>query len=91
MDICKEKGIQLVIVFPPAYYESYQYFKNLPDVFKIYQDLTNEYRIPFFNYADSPLSKSTENFYNSQHLNKKGATKFSVIFAEDLNKVLMIK
>lgn len=88
INICKDKGIKLVIVFPPAYYESYKYFTNLPDTFKIYSDLALNNNIQFLNYADSEISKSTENFYNSQHMNTKGATKFSTILAEDLKKVL---
>ncbi len=60
---------------------------NTEAILKMYQDIAAEHRIPFFNYAHPALSQDKNLFYNSQHLNKNGAARFSQLFAEDLKRI----
>jgi hypothetical protein len=83
--LCKERGIELIIVFPPAYYESiYKYTKNVRDIFQVYQQLSARNHVQFWDYSRIPMTRDKENFYNSQHMNSNGAAKFSRLFANDL-------
>lgn len=83
---CKNLNIDLILVYPPTYIKSQQYINNKKDIIKFYKEISTNNNIPFLDYSDIELSYSTDYFYNSQHLNKKGAEIFSALLANDLNK-----
>ena len=83
--LCQEQNIQVLIVFPPAYYESvYQYTQNVGEIFRTYRELSTENHIKFLDYSKIPMTQDRKYFYNSQHMNRDGAGLFSHLFAEDL-------
>ncbi|WP_158849963.1 hypothetical protein [Algibacter sp. L1A34] len=84
----KQKGTFLVIVFSPTYIESQKYVNNRTELIDTYKKFSKKYDIPFFDYSSNALTTDKINFYNSQHLNKKGAELFSIILCADLNKIL---
>lgn len=54
----------------------------------IIHDLAEEYDIPYWEYNYMPLNQDTTFFYDATHLNKKGATLFSMDFASDMKEYL---
>ena len=80
----KEEDIDLIFVYSPEYIEGQVLVKNRNEIFSIYEEISNKHKIPFFNYSNDPISFDKSLFYNSQHLNKKGANKFTEEFIKDL-------
>jgi hypothetical protein len=50
---------------------------NRAQVFALFDELSDKFGVPVWDYSNSPNSARSQNFYNSQHLNADGATVFS--------------
>lgn len=85
---CKTAGIVPVLVFTPVYHESLQYVNNRTAILQFYATVANVNNIHFLNYSQDALSYNRSYFYNSQHLNKKGAEIFSRHLARDLKAII---
>ena len=79
---------RLVIVYPPELAEAHALFLNRADLFQRFRDTARAHGAEFLDYSDHPLTRSREYFYNSAHLNARGADLFSKDFAADLQRVL---
>ncbi len=84
LEICKKRGIRVILVFPPEYLETQGFFLNRKDTFKIFKDLADRFQVPFWDYSENPMCSKKAYFYNSQHLNQVGATVFSKSIAQRL-------
>ncbi len=84
---CATKNIKLYLVYPPTYHESKKYMHNRAEIITYYKNMANKYQISFLDYSDNELTLSKDNFYNSQHLNKKGAEIFTEILANNINQI----
>ncbi len=82
-DVQKE-GVRLVFVYTPEYIEGQDFTENRGEVISFYSSLSKSYEVPFLNYSDSLLSYRKELFYNTLHLNEKGANIFTEKFIADL-------
>ncbi len=80
--------IKVILVYPPSYFESQKFINNRNQIIEMYRSIANEYNIVFIDYSEHELCKNKDYFYNSQHLNKKGAEYFSKLVAVDLDKAL---
>ena len=87
---CKEDRVNIVLVYPPTYFESQNYIVNLTDIIAYYNNVSTEYQVPFLNYSKNEISFLKKYFYNSQHLNKKGAELFSERLALDLDSLKLM-
>lgn len=76
--------IDIILVYPPTYIKSQKLINNRGDIINYYQKIANKYDVPLLDYSNCYISNSTEFFYNSQHLNKKGAGIFTNILANEL-------
>lgn len=83
---CKKSNIELVLVYAPEYIEGQKFVLNRSDILNIYADLANQHNLLFLDYSNSKISFNKSLFYNTQHLNAKGATLFTKILAGDLKK-----
>lgn len=83
-----QAAIQTVLVYAPTYQPSHAYIKNRAAIINYYSSLAAKYQVPFLNYSNLALTKNKELFFNSQHLNRKGAQLFSRILAKDLKQYL---
>jgi hypothetical protein len=81
---CQSQGIQVVLVFSPEYKEMQALTKNRAEVFRKFREIAARYGVPFWDYSQAPLCENRELFYNSQHMNYRGAE----IFSEDIAKRL---
>lgn len=84
---CKQKNIRLILVYPPDYVEGRRLITNRDEIMNAYQVVAEKYHVPFLNYSDHTISGNKDYFYNSEHLNKKGAEFFSGILASDLKNI----
>lgn len=87
----QKEGIPVVLVYPPTYYESQKYINNRAEIIDLYVSIAQEYNIPLLDYSQLPITKDKAYFYNSQHLNQKGAEIFSKNLALDLQKHIQPK
>ncbi len=79
---CKENNIELILVYPPIFHKS----QNI--LVKEYRELAKNYNIKFYDFSHyKKLSSNRNYFYDSQHLNKKGAE----IFTSDLSDLIYLE
>jgi hypothetical protein len=83
-----QDNIIIVLVYPPTYAPSQDLIRNKKEVIDFYKDVAKQNNIPFLDYSSNPISEDVNYFYNSQHLNKKGAEKFTKILASDIKYYL---
>lgn len=86
LDFCRDNGIKVIIVYPPAFIQSMDYVNNKDEILGVFNSLSAEYHIPFHNYMYDSLNYSRDNFYNSQHLNRQAAEKFSYKLAKEIEQ-----
>ncbi|MFH1449281.1 MAG: hypothetical protein ABIG09_02600 [bacterium] len=87
--LTKTHKIELILVISPEYYEIYNYQNNRRKILSFIRKMASENGLTLLDYGGGKcfLSQSKEYFYNSQHLNAKGANIFSKIVAKDLHKI----
>jgi hypothetical protein len=74
---CRNKGIKVILVYTPEYIEGQKFVKNREEMFKLFINLSLKYNIPFWDYSNDAISFQKKYFYNSSHMNKKGAELFT--------------
>ena len=84
--LCHENGIPLIFVYSPEYIEMQKLEINRKQIFEHFQKVSRDFNVRLWDFSDSPLSTARGNFYNSQHLNAKGAALFSDALAQKLAK-----
>ncbi len=82
-----EKGIKVIIVMTPVYKDGYQLILNANEIKNKYKSLTNK-DVFFIDYTTDTICLNKNLFYNYAHLNSKGATVFSTMFADSLVKII---
>lgn len=85
-EICHQRGIPLLFVYSPEYYEMVALELDRPEIFAEFKVISERYGISIWDYTSSDISRNQQNFYNSQHLNATGAELFTKDFAERLTK-----
>jgi len=81
---CKKESINVILVYPPEFIENQYLTKNRTEIINLYSKFAEKYKLVFLDYSNNDLSYKKELFYNSQHLNKKGAELFTKILADDI-------
>ncbi|MCQ2974927.1 MAG: hypothetical protein MJ211_08960 [Bacteroidales bacterium] len=75
---CSKENIQLNFVYTPEYYYGRKFFKNRLEVITFFQKYSESLGIPFKDFSnDTIINYNTEYFRDVQHLNKRGAEKFT--------------
>jgi hypothetical protein len=90
LGFCKTKGITVIFVCTPEYYEAQNMLLNRDSIMNIYKNYSATYGIPILDYSKDSLCLDTINFYNSQHLNSMGAMKFNKKLVKDLKGIIPI-
>ncbi len=81
---CAEYNIKVILVLSPPYYELEGLVDNYKGLVSMYDSIAQVNNLLFLNYSDSPVSKDTLNFYNTTHLNRRGAERFTLELTQDL-------
>lgn len=84
IQLCNSKGIPIILVYSPEYYEMQELEINRPEILAKFREVSKRFGVPFWDYSDSELSRRRDFFQNSQHLNARGAAAFSEDFAKRL-------
>lgn len=84
----KLKTSKVIIVFSPGFSDIQRHFYNSPELFSTFNAACAKGNIPFWNYQNNSMCNDKKYFYDMYHMNKTGAEKFSVVFAEDLKKYM---
>lgn len=82
-------SIIVILVWAPEYKERFEIVKRMVTPLKkelLELEVKNE-GVYFIDLSTDSLSQSTDNFYDSFHLNKQGATLFSTKLGEKINKL----
>jgi hypothetical protein len=77
IELCQKNGIQLVLVYSPEYRGMQEMTNNRQDIFAEFHNLANQYHVQLWDYSGWKNDGDEDLFYNSQHLNAKGAALFS--------------
>jgi hypothetical protein len=88
---CKDKNIQVILVFSPQYIKVTEFTKNWNEEMQVYYDFSAKYNIPLLDYTHDSLCYDTAYFYNAMHLNKKGSELFSLKLANDIKEQNLYK
>lgn len=79
----KKNNIRLIFTTSPVYYEALGIDVDRNFRFKkVVEKLSKKNKIEWYDFSDCKLSKRKENFYNSSHLNKRGAEQYSKMISE---------
>jgi hypothetical protein len=70
---CKADNIQIIFVYTPEYIEGQRFTENREEIMKFYNQLSEKYSIPFYDFSNDEISYNKEYFYNTSHLNKTGS------------------
>jgi len=84
---CKRQHIAVILVYPPEYIELQHLMVNRGSTQKFYQQLSENYHVPYLDYSNDPVCFSTDYFYNSQHLNASGVKQFTKHLLHDLGTI----
>jgi hypothetical protein len=80
----KNQGIKVIFVYTPEYIDGQNFVTNRKTLFNIYYSISRAEKIIFLDYSKDSISYQKYLFYNSEHLNGRGATIFSRKFSNDL-------
>tara|TARA_B110001452_G_scaffold91363_1_gene75196 strand:+ start:1672 stop:2625 length:954 start_codon:yes stop_codon:yes gene_type:complete len=69
----KKNDIDVILTYPPEYFEASSFVENKSEWIKIFKKLSNEFEFEFIDFSDDSISYSKQYFINATHLNKKGA------------------
>ncbi|RQO29785.1 hypothetical protein DBR32_14465 [Taibaiella sp. KBW10] len=83
---CKKEDIQVIMVYSPQYTAIKQFLVGKEALVALYQKFAATYQIPFLDYSEDVLCFDQSNFYNTSHMNTKGATLFSQKLAHFLKR-----
>ncbi len=91
IQLCQQNGIQLIFVYSPEYAEMQKLTKNREEVFNLFRELSNSYKVPFWDYSGWEFAGNKDYFQNSQHLNAVGAAAFSDDLAKRLKEYFEVQ
>jgi len=81
---CQQEGIQVVMVISPFYIGGTRKMQDAGGMQQMFKKIADECGVPLLDYTYDELSYDTAYFYNTMHLNSKGADIFSRKVAHDI-------
>ena len=75
---CQRENIKVILVYAPEYFEVQPYYKNKSELINLCEESVKKYNCQFLDYSKNSLCYNRDYFYNSQHLNRRGAELFSL-------------
>lgn len=88
---CKEDSIQMIFVYTPFYIEGTKLVSNISEFYNLFDSIAKKNNIIILNYLSNEICYDSAYFYNAMHLNKKGAERFSIVLAHDLDSIGILK
>jgi hypothetical protein len=84
IELCRARGIRLILVYSPEYSDMQRLTTNRPEIFAAFRALAERHSVRLLDFSDWEHSTEQQYFQNSQHLNARGAALFSTLFATHL-------
>ena len=88
---CQKDSVKVIFVHSPLYFEATNKINDTAAMWTMYRSLSVKYNVPILDYTLDSICFDTTLFYNAQHLNRKGAERFSRILAKDLDSMGVIQ
>ena len=85
------KGVKIIFVYAPIYFEARQKLVNEKKMFEMYDSIARKFDITILDYNDMPMCYDTTYFYNATHLNRIGAELFTTKLAYDIDSLGLLK
>jgi hypothetical protein len=76
---------KVVLVYSPEYFEAQVLTKNRNEILEQVRKIAAHYGVEFWDFSNDPICYDKSLFYNSQHMNKRGADLFSRELGEKLS------
>jgi hypothetical protein len=83
---CKQNNISIMLVYTPEYIEGQKFVSNRSEIMDMYNKISEKYEIPFYDYSEDTISYMRQYFYNSGHMNKRGAELFTAKLIDELKQ-----
>jgi hypothetical protein len=74
---CHQANIKVVLVYAPEQKEGQEYIRNRKEVIQTFEHISQQQNVPFIDFSNDSLCYDKKWFFNSLHLNKKGADMFT--------------
>lgn len=91
INFCKDRGICLILVYPPNQVVFNRKVKNLQSIMNTYKNYSQKYHLPLLDYSNSSIALDTANFADGFHLNNIGADKFNQVLCHDIDESCLMK
>ena len=88
IELCQTNQIKIVLVYSPDYLESRAFFQDRDEVLQDFKRIAEHYHVPLWDFSGELMCADRKFFYNSQHLNRSGASAFSKTLGERLRTEL---
>lgn len=85
LDTCREKHIEVVLVYSPPYYKLNDYM-DTDRITGYYKEIAEKYNIRFLDFSKDSVSLDVNNYYNVTHMNRTGSGKFTRALVERLKE-----
>ena len=85
---CEQENIQLIFTIAPEFYKGQDYMLNRDEVINRYKTTLEKHHLPLLDYSNDSISFDQKYFYNTTHMNYKGADAFTKELAKDLKKYI---
>ncbi|WP_212006668.1 hypothetical protein [Chitinophaga sp. HK235] len=85
---CSRNHIELVLFYAPEHIDGQRFIANRNELLKLYNQFSRKYNIPFFDFSNDELCFNKKYFYNTMHLNNKGADLFTARLAGRLKNLI---
>lgn len=86
VNLCKENNIELVVMAPPIYQESYEFFIEDNFSTKDFKSLISELKLTLIDLSDTWISQQKDLFADEIHLNTKGLEPFNKMLEEKIQQ-----
>jgi hypothetical protein len=87
---CQDRKIQLILVYPPEYYDIRRKVENYQSVKDKLSQIAKQYDLHYLDYGNIPMNFDTSFFYDYRHLNSKGVKVFNQLFVCDLASIIKL-
>jgi hypothetical protein len=84
LNSCRKEDIKVVFVFTPHYYQFSRIVACRSRYMRFLRDIANKYGASFLDFTNDSICYHKDYYYNGTHLNKWGATVFSLKLADSL-------
>jgi hypothetical protein len=77
LECCLRTRAKVLLVYSPEYYEAHGLTRNRAEIMRRIEEISRACGVEFWDYSTDPICRDKSLFYNSQHMNRQGATLFS--------------